>query len=96
MDYLMLGPTPYGETCEPVNGDPNRIMLECRLYKEQLERLYPTAKFGIKSFSHDFGTYKEVVVYFRPADETSVALAFEIEGNCPENWDEISLNKLKE
>ena len=65
-DYINIGSAPVEEQCAQVGRDNYRAMarLECRAFKEQLERKFPDGEFGIKSFPHDFGTYFEVVAYF--------------------------------
>jgi len=50
----------------------------------------------IKTFNHDFGSYKEIVVYFDDTIEESWKYAFNIEANAPEKWDAIAMSKLKE
>jgi hypothetical protein len=70
-DFLTLGSTPWNEDCAGV-GQPDyeaRSIAECKRYKTLLEELFPVPDgvygcFGIKSFQHDFGTYREVVAYF--------------------------------
>lgn len=80
--FYTLGPVPYDEACAQV-GQPDyreRALEECRRYKAQLERLFPEARFEIKGFPHDFGTYYEVVVY---GDQNAY-----IEDEAPANWDD--------
>ena len=94
-DYINIGSAPVEEQCAQVGRDNYRAMarLECRAFKEQLERKFPDGEFGIKSFPHDFGTYFEVVAYFEDeVDRDAEALrareaAFEAEANTPMYWD---------
>jgi hypothetical protein len=56
-----------------------------------LENLYPipeevNAHYTIKSFPHDFGTYKEVAIVFDSEDEAAAAFAYEVEDRLPANW----------
>lgn len=104
-DYLTLGPTPCEESCQQVGTasfNSRMARLECQTFKAQLYRLLH-AEFGeelsvsisTKSFSHDFGTYTEVCVYFDDQDETSVNQAYWLENNTPAHWDEEALVQLK-
>ncbi len=100
-DFVILGPIPPYESCEQVgdNCDYNKMREECRIYRNQLIRMFPlTTKgyFGIKSFSHEFGTYMEVVAYYDDADQDSLDWVYNIESNLPLNWDEIAKKELKE
>jgi hypothetical protein len=94
-EYLELGPVPCDEKCEQVGPDCDygRMSAESREYANQLYRMFPGAEdancsFGVKSFPHDFGSYKEVVVRFDSDDEKSVEFAFNVENNLPAEWDE--------
>lgn len=67
--HLELGTAPTGETCAQV-GDPNyyeKSMRETSRYIRLLKKMFPNAPDDVvikrKSFSHDFGTYYEVVIY---------------------------------
>ena len=93
-DYFSLGSTPAGEDCIQV-GQPNYMdesTKECQRYIAQLRRQFGTepigTRFGIKTFPHDFGSYKEVVIYFDDEDEEAVHFAYKVEAECPEYWDE--------
>jgi hypothetical protein len=88
-NYLELGPVPADENCQQVGTpgyDHDKDTADLRRYKAMLEKRWPEAHFGIKSFPHDFGTYREVVVYYDDEDENPIA--FEIEANLPWTWDE--------
>ena len=87
-DYLCLGPVPSDEDCQQVGMDSydyEQDTADLRRYKAMLENRWPDAHFAIKSFPHDFGTYREVVVYFD--DEEDGPSAFEVEANLPRTWD---------
>lgn len=98
MDYINIGSTPCEETCEQVGTpsyNPSRARLECTVYKEMLERMFPPPEGGclrVKGFPHDFGTYHEVVAVF--SDSESQQWAYKIERESPSHWDEIALEKL--
>jgi hypothetical protein len=94
-DYLCLGPTPAGESCEQVgpNFNPSKARLEMSAYIDQLKRQFADYEekgiyFRTKSFPHDAGTYSEVVVWFDDLSETSCSAAFDVENNTPEFWDD--------
>ena len=55
---------------------------------------YETFTLRVKSFPHDFGSYKEVSVIFD--DEASAKLACMLEDSLPENWDAEALKELAE
>lgn len=102
-EYIELSSSPYEESCAALgSGDyAERSRVECRIYKAQLERLYPIpeelsgdAYFGIKTFNHDFGSYREVVINYNPEVEGAIAFALKVEGKCPANWDEVALEEL--
>ena len=97
-DYMELGPTPCGESCEQLGPTYNlgRAKAELITYLHQLQRLFPLATFQIKSFSHDFGTYKEVCVIFDDDDAEQVDLAYEIEAGFPEYWDNEARAELEQ
>jgi len=98
-DYLTLGPTPVDEPCQQVGTshfDKQAETRELRAFLHQLERLYPKGEFSIKAFPHDFGTYREVVVWFDEEIPETLELAIQVEGNTPLNWDEQALAELKE
>jgi len=94
---MELGPTPAGESCEQLglNYNHGNAMKELRAYRNQLQRMFPTAQLGIKSFPHDFGTYHEVVVYFDDCDGESVTVAYDVEANLPESWDNEAMAELE-
>jgi hypothetical protein len=98
MDYLELGPTPVEENCAQcgVQDDfTEQNKIECRAFKNQLQRLFPTADLRVKAFPHDFGTYREVCVYFDENDEKSCDVAYAIENSVTNNWDDEAIVELK-
>ena len=50
-----------------------------------LQERWPDAHFAVKSFPHDFGTYREVLVYYDT--EENDPIAHEVEANLPKTWD---------
>jgi hypothetical protein len=68
--YLELSSSPYGENCAQVGSDDynDKSRIECKAYIQQLNRLFPSLQegcnFGVKSFPHDFGSYREVCIIY--------------------------------
>ncbi len=109
-EFIELGPVPSAENCFQVGKEDFTLILkEAHIFKCQLERQFPTAEFSVKSFSHDFGRYCEVVVYlpedangYEPEDairedfdENGIGpIAYEVDKNLPEHWDDIAKAEL--
>ena len=56
-----------------------------------------TLSFSIKTFQHDFGSYKEVVLNYDDDNEeeyNEIALT-KVDANTPKNWDEEALKEIK-
>lgn len=93
-DYLELGSAPCDEDCAQVGTPdyPERSYDECRRYIALLTTAMGEppdgAWFSTKSFPHDFGTYREVVVYFDAANEAAADYAWRCEGEAPRTWDD--------
>jgi hypothetical protein len=92
-DYIEIGSSPAAEDCAQV-GDENyneQSRVECRRFVELLTKTFGEppagAEFGIKNFSHDFGGYREVVVYFDDNYPDSVDFAYQVEANSPQTWE---------
>ena len=99
-NYIEIGATPYDEECAQV-GEPNYRQLariECNAFIAQLRRMFGPepegAQLRVKSFSHDFGSYHEVVCYFDPDNEASTEYAFQCEGEGPAEWDQQARQEL--
>jgi hypothetical protein len=88
IDYLEIGPTPYGEDCQQV-GMPGysaqRAREECQAFANQLKRIWPDGDFRVVLNRHDFGSYYDVFAYYSNEHEQNIA--FEAESNTPEFWD---------
>jgi hypothetical protein len=93
MDYMTLGPTPSEESCAQVGTDDyeEKSRKECKRYRDLILRVCgeppPGASLAIRSFPHDFGSYREVVVNYDPMDEDAASYALHCEGNSPTSWD---------
>ncbi len=101
-DYISIGATPSDEECAQVGTPdyPEKSKAECRAFKHQLERTFRDCPdgtyFTVKSFPHDFGSYREVVVSYDDDDEESREFAYHVENNAPSTWDDIAKMQLKE
>lgn len=93
-NYWALGPVPTDEDC--VSVDPNTDYLpamteECRRYRDMLRAMHPDAPagvtFGVKTFQHEFGQYKEVVVYYDDDNEEQCRYVFYVEDTLPTTWE---------
>lgn len=111
-EAIELGSAPIDEECAQVGCDNYYELMrkQTRAYIKQLHRLLATQEYDItnlnlrvKSFSHDFGTYHEVVAEYpvehpisdegsSPAEDA----AFWLEANLPTNWDEDARRELGE
>jgi hypothetical protein len=95
-EYLELGPVPSNEKCY-ATGRPDyerHQTHEMQVYRTYLQRLFPSGRFGIKRFPHDFGSYGEVVVYYTRGEDSEL-LAYEIEEKLPSTWDEQAKKELE-
>ena len=104
-DYINIGPTPCDETCAQVGDNDYGIKskIETTAYKNQLNRMFPevlsskTLSFSIKTFQHDFGSYKEVVLNYNDDNEeeyNEIAIT-KVDANTPKNWDKEALKEIK-
>ena len=88
-DFLTLGPVPADEDCQQIgmpDYDGEKDTADLKRYKAMLQERWPDAHFAIKSFPHDFGSYREVVVYF-DTEQDEDPIAFEVESNLPREWE---------
>jgi len=103
-EIVYLGSAPSEE--EPAQlGSPGFEELarqECRAYIGQLRR-YIEAKglrvpegfqLRVQPQPHDFGDYYEVIALFDGGCKESWELAILLEGESPENWDQIARKEL--
>lgn len=102
-DYLNIGCTPYEEPCAQVGSEnyTKRSAVECRVFAAQCKRVLKK-KYGsnydveitVKSFSHDFGTYREVVVLYDTDNEQQVQQALYLESADLSQWDKEAKEEL--
>lgn len=89
LEWLELGPCPTHEDALQVgSADSLEIRAQACIYRRQLQRAYPDARFMVKAYDHDFGTYYEVCVGFNQDSERQTKQAFYIEEHTPEFWDQ--------
>lgn len=92
-DYLNLGPTPAEEPAAQL-GEPDyetRARAECQRYIDLLRKKFGPepqgSKLKVRSFSHDFGRYFEVIVTYRDTDQESFDYALKLEEEAPATWE---------
>lgn len=98
---MNIGPAPCEESCAQVGQADyeERSRRECRIFQRMLERMRPLAdgipaQYVVRSFPHDFGSYREVCVRYEETDARACEHAFEVEGNTPAEWDAIARYEL--
>lgn len=106
MNYIELGPVPAEESCAQVGApDYERdARRECGVYKRMLERMFPVpegveARFTVRKYPHDFGSYFEVCVAYGSRDGHGISsapsdYAFHVESESPLHWDAIAQYEL--
>ncbi len=98
---MNIGPVPTDESAAQV-GRPDyddQSLRQCHVFKRMLERLHPTPADGsatlvIKSFPHDFDSYREVCVRYDDSDPVATDYAFALESDTPAEWDAIARYEL--
>jgi hypothetical protein len=104
-DFIYLSSTPHDEPCVQVSDKKHYMPMmnkEIQAFKNMLERLTKDNVFGDsgnayikpKSEHHEFGEYKELLVYFDDDSEVETDYAFSVEKNLPLVWDEIARQEL--
>lgn len=102
-DYINIGPTPNNEDCSQVGTDYYHIKskIETKAFMQQLYREFPevlktkTLSFSVKTFQHEFGSYKEVVLNYDDSNEEEYEMVFDIDKKIPSNWDAESVEYIK-
>ena len=97
-DYLSLSSSPCDEPCVQLGSENYEAesLKECARYRDLLVKRFGGideldkrgVRFSTKSFPHEYGSYREVVVIFDDEDEDAVEAACHIENNLPQNWDD--------
>ena len=103
-ERIEVGSSPYEEMPAQVGseGYHDKAAKECGTYKRQLLRILnkktqtlpDNFSLFVKGFSHDFGTYYEVVCKFKTDDEASWNLYDFLEENLPSHWDDEARQEL--
>lgn len=101
METIHIGPVPSLERCASVgDADFEKVSRqECWTFRRMMERHFPVpegmdARFAVRSFPHEFGSYREVVVDYEPSDEKALAFALHCEHHTPDQWDVLALYDL--
>jgi len=88
-DFLYLGPNPCEEPCADME-DYAEMSKEVRRYVQLLKDCFvntpDSCYFGIVSERHEFGTYKEAVIYFEHKNKEAMDFALFVESNSPKTW----------
>lgn len=98
-ELFYIGSSPFDEDCaQTVSPDfAERNHRECAAYALQLARAYGEppegAYLAIKRENHDFGIYREVVIYFDPESEVQQEYASRVEEGLAK-WDRKSAEVL--
>lgn len=98
-ELCSLAPAPIEEPCAQVGTvDYAAVsMIECFVFRRMLNRLFPvpegvSAFYIIKSFSHDFGMYREVCL--KHNGEAGALFTTKVEDELPLRWDAIAFQEL--
>ena len=102
IEYIEIGSTPYEEDCAQVGSYNYRELAkkEMDVFIDQLNRSFPEAeekgiRFKVKWFSHEFGSYGEVCMYWDMDDPIADEYVYVIDKSIPSNWDEEALKELE-
>lgn len=102
IEYIEIGSTPYDEDCAQVGTYNYRELAkkEMDVFIDQLNRRFPEAeekgiRFKVKWFSHEFGSYGEVCMYWDMDDPIADEYVYVIDKSTPSNWDEEALKELE-
>lgn len=99
-DYLSIGSVPHECDCAQV-GRPDydtRSRIECNVFLKQIKRVCGEppagARLVVKSFPHDFGSYREVCVVFDDENREATDYALKCEGADIPKWDNEAIDEL--
>ena len=92
-DYMDIGSAPCDEECvqvAPEGGYHDNMRAECRRFRDLIRKKMgaepPGAGLAVKSNSHDFGTYYDVVCWYDEEDEEAYDYALACEAHAPRTW----------
>ena len=93
-EYIELGSSPCDEECAQVGQadyETAARIRECLRFIDAIRAKLgpepPGARLVVKGFSHDYGTYYEVVCWYDPKIDESVEYAFRCESESPKTWE---------
>ncbi len=94
--YISIGSTPGDEPCQQVPyTDRGLARKECQAFIEAIQRKVGQppegASLGIKSFTHDFGSYMEVVCFFDDTNAEALDYAIRCERDAPQHWSDVGM-----
>jgi hypothetical protein len=93
-DTMELGPAPCDEDCAQVGTPdyPERSRAECQRYIARIRQVLGPepegARLTVKTFPHDFGTYREVVIVYDDENAEAQTYAYRCEGEAPARWED--------
>ena len=93
-EYITIGSSPIEEDCVQVGTENymKRSNDECHRFILLIRKKNGDEPVGaslrIKMFTHDFGTYCEVVCYYDENNEEATEYAFDCETNTPMTWED--------
>ena len=100
-ETVEIGSTPSAEDCAQVGAENYDVhsRAECYAYLDQLYRFLRSKGYNtnelpgnfrlvVKSNAHDFGSYREVVAKFDEDSEEACNIAYMLESEGPEHWDD--------
>lgn len=103
-DFITIGPTPLAEPCSQMGKSYYKefSIMEIKAFINQCKRTVSKEfnmnylpKISSKTFTHDFGSYQEVVVYYDNNNEKQVEQAYWLEAHTDEFWDDEALQELR-
>lgn len=100
-EIYWLGPCPSDEqaaqSCDDNFHEANKA--ECRAFITAIKRVCGEPPEGavlkIKSSSHDFGSYREVVVEFDDNDQAAAEYAMKCDKDAPTEWSQAGMEAPK-
>ncbi len=100
LDRMSFETTPPGEKCIGLGHDSYELLskIECETYIAFLLRNFPRipegCRFKITSNPHDFGTYRDVELFYNEDNKKHAAYAYKLDAKIPDKWDAEALKRL--
>lgn len=103
-DFMYIGSSPASESPLVSVGMPGYsseiAREEAMVFAKQIRRQFPLpndhAKVKVVAQHHDAGIYYEVIVEFNDMDADSEEWAYNVEGECPQIWDDFARREMIE